>query len=233
MKPPVRRRPTQDYVNKSVISQQQNNSQLDRSDNDLVSEVSQSDKPINTSEKEYSIAIIRSFEFTSTLQRMSVIAKNEFNHSFLAYVKGAPEKIKELCDPSTLPSNYNEILDLYTEDGYRVLAVAFKHIEKMSFLKLQKVNRDNIEKNLTFLGSLVMQNKLKPETNGAIASLKHARIRTVMATGDNSLTAISVARQCGIVAPDMEVFLGDVVNKAGVDRLSWRSAGVGHHELDR
>ena len=31
-----------------------------------------------------------------------------------------------------------------------------------------------------------------------------------MATGDNVLTAISVAKDCGIIDGDIEVFLGDI-----------------------
>ena len=44
-----------------------------------------------------------------------------------------------------------------------------------------------------------MQNKLKPVTTSVIEQLNHACIRTIMATGDNILTAISVGRQCKIV----------------------------------
>lgn len=33
-----------------------------------------------------------------------------------------------------------------------------------------------------------------------------------MATGDNVLTAISVARQCNILDPIIEVFLGDLAS---------------------
>ncbi len=61
-----------------------------------------------------------------------------------------------------------------------------------------------------------MQNKLKPVTIGVIETLNQANIRTIMATGDNMLTAISVGRECNIIEPDHEVFLGDVVlNKDG------------------
>lgn len=49
------------------------------------------------------------------------------------------------------------------------------------------------------MGFLVMQNKLKPATRRAIETLQDACIRTVMVTGDNVLTAISVARQCRLV----------------------------------
>lgn len=37
---------------------------------------------------------------------------------------------------------------------------------------------------MTFLGLLVMQNKLKPETSGTIEELAQANIRTVMITGN-------------------------------------------------
>jgi cation-transporting ATPase 13A3/4/5 len=51
-----------------------------------------------------------------------------------------------------------------------------------------------VEKDLTFLGFLVMENKLKPVTANTIETLNKCKVRTIMATGDNTLTAISVAR---------------------------------------
>ena len=69
-----------------------------------------------------------------------------------------------------------------------------------------------------------MQNKLKPVTIGVIDTLNRANIRTLMATGDNVLTAISVGRECNLIEPDHEVFLGDLVkNKAGQEVVQWRS----------
>jgi cation-transporting ATPase 13A2 len=51
---------------------------------------------------------------------------------------------------------------------------------------------------------------LKPATTGVIEILNNANVRTVMATGDNVLTAISVGRECSIIDPETEVFLGDL-----------------------
>ena len=45
---------------------------------------------------------------------MSVIVKNFIDNSFRVYVKGSPERIKELCKDSSLPKNYDEILEIYT-----------------------------------------------------------------------------------------------------------------------
>ena len=115
----------------------------------------------------YQVALIRRFDFSSKLQRMSVIAKNMFDDTFRSYVKGSPEKIRELCLAETLPENFDEILQIYTECGYRVLALASRKLD-INFLKAQKINRDEVESNLTFLGFLIMQNKLKPVTTSVI-----------------------------------------------------------------
>jgi len=77
-----------------------------------------------------------------------------------------------------------------------------------------------------------MQNKLKEATTQAIETLHSANIRTIMATGDNILTAISVGRECSIVGNDTEVFLGDVKNFHGVDRIYWKSTSNTSHRLN-
>jgi magnesium-transporting ATPase (P-type) len=43
--------------------------------------------------KLYVNELIRRFDFSSGLQRMSVICKNQLDNKFLAFVKGSPEKI--------------------------------------------------------------------------------------------------------------------------------------------
>ena len=96
--------------------------------------------------------------------------------------------------------------------GFRVLAMAHKPLPDMNYIKSQKVERDSIESNIWFLGFLIMQNKLKPATTGTITTLNAAKIRTVMATGDNVLTAIAVGRECNIMDAEIEVFLGDLVS---------------------
>ena len=55
---------------------------------------------------------------------------------------------------------------------------------RLSYVKMQKLSREQTEKDLTFLGLLVMGNMLKPETKDVINILKQANIRPVMVTGD-------------------------------------------------
>jgi len=52
----------------------------------------------------------------------------------------------------------------------------------MSFLSLFQLEND-----LEFLGLLIMQNALKPETAPTIAQLQVARVRCIMVTGQSLL----------------------------------------------
>ena len=56
----------------------------------------------------------------------------------------------------------------------------------------------------------MMQNTLKPETAGVIRELRRAELKVVMITGDNLLTAVSVARDCGIVDAEDRVVMVEV-----------------------
>lgn len=54
---------------------------------------------------------------------MGVLAKHP-NGSLVLYVKGAPEVVKGLVEPSSLPSDFEGELAKYTRDGLRVLGLA-------------------------------------------------------------------------------------------------------------
>lgn len=68
-----------------------------------------------------------------------------------------------------------------------------------------------------------MENKLKPITNKIIRELNSAKIKVIMVTGDNPLTAISVARTCNIVPPlkNIKLLLGDIVENDHCKELIW------------
>jgi len=170
--------------------------------------------------KPYQLGIVRRFDFTSKLQRMSVIVQNLRNSKYRLFVKGSPEKIMELSAPGSIPANYNEILSKYTQKGCRVLALATRPLN-INYQQCQKVNRDLVEKKLNFLGLLILQNKLKPVTPLVINKMQDAGIRTVMVTGDNAYTAISVARECGMIMYHHQVFLGDLVEENKSKYIKW------------
>ncbi|ORY01301.1 putative Ca2+ pump [Basidiobolus meristosporus CBS 931.73] len=162
-------------------------------------------RPQSASDAE-GLSILRSFDFIPVLRRMSVIVNPMGTSTLQVYVKGAPEVILDLCMKETIPEDYEQILSAYTHHGYRVIAIAGK-VWDDACGKALKAKREGVESELRFLGFIVFENKLKPTTAGVIDQLADAKIRKVMCTGDNILTAISVSRECGIIDPQSQVFV--------------------------
>ena len=161
------------------------------------------------------LGIIKRFEFTSNLQRMSVIVKDLKADKFRLYVKGSPEKLRELCKPISIPEGFHDKLDDYAKKGFRILACGTKSLD-ITFQSLEKLKREEIENDLVFIGFLIMENRVKGATPGSISKLHKAEIRTVMVTGDNILTAISVAKQCGLIPSEHLVFYGEIDSKKNI-----------------
>ncbi|QGN16664.1 putative cation-transporting ATPase 2 [Kluyveromyces marxianus] len=179
------------------------------------------------------IGIVRSFEFLSELRRMSVIVKGFKENNYWSYTKGAPEIIADICNPSTIPKNFHELLQYYTHNGFRVIACAGKSLAKNSWLYSQKVSREEVEDNLEFLGFIVFENKLKTRTKQVLHDLRDANIRTVMCTGDNVLTAVSVGRESGLITSD-RVFIPSINENLGENDqlISWRDVDDPNSFLD-
>lgn len=105
----------------------------------------------------------------------------------------------------TVPSDFAAVLQEYTSEGYRVIALAHKSLNRLSYAKAQRIAREAAETDLNFLAFVVLENRLKPGTSPVIAALNNAAMKMVMVTGDNMLTALSVARDCGIVKHHVSV----------------------------
>ncbi|KAN0063742.1 hypothetical protein ACQY0O_003792 [Thecaphora frezii] len=153
------------------------------------------------------LGVLRTFEFVSSLRRMSVIVKRLKSQSMEVFVKGAPEVMADICDPASFPADYHDLLSYYTKHGYRVIACAGKSMAGMSWIKAQRMRREQAESGLRFLGLIIFENKLKEGSAPAIEVLRQANITTKMVTGDNPRTAISVARECGMVGQSAHVFM--------------------------
>jgi len=153
------------------------------------------------------LGVIRTFEFVSALRRMSVIVKQLHSSSMEIFVKGAPEALVDICDRSSLPADFDDLLSYYTQHGYRVIACAGKSLTGLGWVEAQRMARAEAESDLQFLGLIVFENKLKAGSAPAISTLRHAHIGCKMVTGDNPRTAVSVARECGILGPSTTVFL--------------------------
>ena len=154
------------------------------------------------------IAIVKQFQFSSDHQSMSVIVRDLSSHTFKIFCKGSPEKMKMISNPKTIPDDFHTVLDQYTENGYRVIAVGMRDLaSNFKATKIDKLARSEVEKDLVFLGLIVFENRIKKETKPIIEQLHNAKMRTIMVTGDHIQTALSVARECKILSISRKKFL--------------------------
>lgn len=131
-------------------------------------------------------------QFDAKNQFMAVVVKYQDKKSL--FIKGSPEKILSLTKKEHQPSNFQSICDSYCNKGYRLLAFGSKNIEEY-----ENVEINTLIQNLELAGLIVFENKLKENTVETIKNLKDGEIQVCMITGDHILTAIQIARECGIV----------------------------------
>ena len=153
------------------------------------------------------LAILKQFTFDSGLQRMSVVVKDFEEDSLIAFTKGSPEKILSMCVQTSIPDNIKEELKNYTQIGHRVLAVAYKKLPlSLEWEEIKKIQRHEIESNLLFAGIIIFENIIKVGTHETINTLSNANVRSIMATGDNLLTASFIARELKMILPHQKIF---------------------------
>uniref|UniRef100_A0A8C5SV30 Cation-transporting ATPase n=1 Tax=Laticauda laticaudata TaxID=8630 RepID=A0A8C5SV30_LATLA len=170
------------------------------------------------------LAVLRQFPFSSALQRMTVVAQ-ELPGDGQVFMKGAPEMVASFCQPETVPPSFARELQGCTSQGFRVIALAHKRLQEGQLAA--SLTREELESGLTFLGLLVMENRLKSETRPVLQELRQARIRSVMVTGDNLQTAITVARNAGMIPQGSRVILVEAWAQPGQP-----SASVSWEELE-
>lgn len=182
----------------------------------------------------YGYKILKEYEFVASLRRMSVLIEKDQNKQI--FTKGAPEVIAEICDPTSIPSNFEELLHKYTHGGFRVIACASKTLSSRKEVK--SMERSDAERNLQFTGFIVFENKLKTSTKPTLKELRAAEIRTIMCTGDNVLTAVSVGRESELIDPQVtQVFIPRFASEeefqsSGGTGLIWEEMRDSQNRLD-
>ncbi|KAI9479504.1 hypothetical protein BDB00DRAFT_885412 [Zychaea mexicana] len=160
------------------------------------------------------LRIIQRFEFQHARASMSVAAVDMDTGDIHVFVKGSFERLGEIC--ANVPDNYDLQASKLARDGCYVLAMAHRNLGKqISEEAVCGWTRDQLESNVSMLGLVLFKNMLKPDTTDAIAQLKRGDIRTVMITGDNALTGVSIGQACGMLPSNRPVLLGDVRDEDG------------------
>ncbi|KAL7544835.1 hypothetical protein ACHAWF_008199 [Thalassiosira exigua] len=188
-----------------------------------------------------SIRVLHRFAFSSKLRRMTVLAVDspggdsdisDNNDRLRALTKGAPEALRPLLDPASVPPDYEASYLRHMTLGRRVLALAHQDLGRnvpSNVHKRKSSPRDAVERRLTFAGLLVMDSPLKSDSARVVRELRVGGQDVVMVTGDAVLTAAEVARRVGIIdAPESRTY-ELLCDESGHGR-NGSSAGKGRQE---
>ena len=134
----------------------------------------------------------------------------------LILVKGAPERVLEMCSAS--PQQSEQALQtaiVFAAQGMRVLAFAWKEAQPDQ----DDLTHQDAAQGLQLAGLQGMIDPPRPEVIKAVADCKRAGIRVVMITGDHAVTAQAIARELGIVDQDGAVLTGRELESMDDDTL--------------
>lgn len=138
----------------------------------------------------------------------------------LIFVKGAPEKVLEMCgtdmqDREVAGKEIMEVATGFAGEGLRVLAFAFRAAPD----DMSELSHRDVESGLVFAGLQGMIDPPRPEAIAAIEGCHQAGIRVIMITGDHAVTARSIAVKLGLADEDAEVVIGREMEEMTDDQL--------------
>lgn len=148
----------------------------------------------------------------------SAVDPNQNNGRYTYYLKGAPERVLNFCkyylhngQVKPMERDY-KIVDLLqlnerlAMEGERVLAFAYKIAERDYPQGYEFPEEANLQKmdfcDFVYVGLVSLQDPPRPGVKESIKKCSEAGIRVFMVTGDQPLTALSIAKQLGLVSTE-------------------------------
>jgi len=163
--------------------------------------------------------------FDPERKRMTVVYRQPAGN-MKAYVKGAPDKILNLCtyyykngviSPLTEQSR-KEILAqnaFMARKALRVLAFAYRELPAST----KDFSEEFLEQQLIFLGLAGMIDPPKPAAIEAVQVCRRAGIKVIIITGDQRFTALAVAGELGINTKEDKVLTGSDLDRMSDEQL--------------
>lgn len=145
--------------------------------------------------------------FDPETKTVTTIWKN--THGKQVFVRGAPEVI--LAKSNLAAKERDEIEKEYEElakEGLQIIAFGTRketHDGKRS--------REQLEQHLNFLGFIAVYDPPRAEVAEAVHKSRVAGIQAIMVTGDNEFTALSLAKEVGLIEQNEDVITGDELDK--------------------
>lgn len=120
------------------------------------------------------------------------------------------EKRRQAITDSKLNQFY-KANSLMANRGIRVMAVAYKILDR------PVEDEQELESYLTLTGLLGMIDPPRPEAAQAVAKAKQAGAKPVLITGDNPITALSIAKMVGIADENTKCMSGSELSRIDAD----------------
>jgi Ca2+-transporting ATPase len=147
---------------------------------------------------------VKDIPFDSSRKMMTTIHKIPTGYRVIT--KGAPDILLKRCNKvyengnvTTLDYSKTKLIEnqnnKMADEALRVLAIAYLDIPSLP----SKIDSENIEKNLIFIGLIGMIDPPREGVKEAVTTCKKAGIKTVMITGDHIITAKAIAKDLGIL----------------------------------
>lgn len=141
--------------------------------------------------------LVQEYPLLPELLAMSHVWKSPDGQNYIIAAKGSPEAIMDLChlhaqEAVELVSRVTRLAD----EGLRVIGVAKAEFRQESLPGQQH------DFTFEFVGLVGLMDPVRPTVAEAIKECYTAGIRVVMITGDYPGTAMNIARQIGLKAPD-------------------------------
>ena len=146
----------------------------------------------------------KGFTFSSDRKRMSTMVKMDGKE--MLFCKGAAEIVSGLCTQyydakgnivsidATVRKEIEATISDFADEGLRTLCIAERVATGMADKDVLE-----LEKDLTLVGLVGIEDPLRAEVPGAIQDCQAAGICVRMVTGDNIQTARAIAVKCGIL----------------------------------
>jgi Ca2+-transporting ATPase len=159
------------------------------------------------------------YSFTNELKMMGHVWKRK--EGIIIAAKGSPERIIKLCNLSVEEIiKVKEKIYKMSSSGLRVIAVG-----EMKVNNEEEVPATLEQCNLQLVGLVGLADPPREDIKDDIESCINAGIRVVMITGDNGITASSIAKQVGIPHSD-NIITGDDLNEMDDEELRKRVKAV-------
>ncbi len=156
--------------------------------------------------------ILEEYSFDPQTSTITTIWLNKIKH---IYVRGAPEVIMSKSKLSQ--KEKGEIVKTYegyAKEGLRVIGFGTRTSTHNG-----DIERKDAEKDLTFLGIVGIYDPPRIEAKKAVEESRRAGIRTIMVTGDNTLTAETIAREIGLLESGDDITTGEEISKLTDEQL--------------